>query len=660
MLQLIRDRATGWIAWVIILLICIPFALWGVNSYFEPDQGVVVASVDDSEISYYEYRDAVQQQIAQLRQMFGGNVSQELLDNAELRAQVLNNLVDAEAVLQRAVSSGLRVGDAQVASAIRSMQVFQESGSFSSERYNSLLRSQGLSSQGFEHDLRRNMLGGQVRAALSNTAIVTTAEVERALRRQNERREVRLVTIDPAAMQISEPDEAAIKAWYDDNKERYVQSEQVSIRYIELSRQLLANSVPADDEELRAIYEQRVQQGNFGLTEQREARHILIEVGENASQDDVAAARAALDAARKRIADDGESFDSVAEDVSQDVGSASLGGQLGQFGRGVMEAAFEDAAFSLSVGELSEPVRTRFGWHLIEVTAIQPAKVRSFEEARDDLLRTHQLSQAEELFADQAERLATLGFENPQSLVIAAETLGLPIKSSAFFSRRGELAEGVVANPAVREAAFSPDVLDAGNNSDLIEVDDERRVMVRIAERKPERQKTLDEVRDDVVNAIKLDSTAKMAGELGESILAKLRDGAPLGELAQEHAGKFADSQAAQALLAWGDSKTLMRDDPAGVPSSVATLVFRMPAQIEGKPVYAGTVLVTGAYAVVELSGISQAPMTDEAKAKLQRERVVRELAASKGAQAFTAVQKILRRQSDVIINQQNLRANES
>lgn len=659
MLQLIRDRATGWIAWVIIGLICITFALVGANSYLEPDQGIVVARVDDSEISYYEYRDAVQQQIAQLRQMFGGNVSQELLDNPELRAQVLDNLVDAEAVLQRAVSSGLRVGDAQVATAIRSMQVFQDSGSFSSDRYNAVLRSQGLSSQGFEHDLRRNMLGGQVRVALSNTAIVTTAEVERALRRQNEQRKVRLLTIDPAALQISEPDEAGIKAWYDENKDRYVEAEQVSIRYIELSRQLLADAVPADDEELRAIYEQRIQQGNFGLSEQREARHILIEVGENASQDDVSAAQAKLDAARKRIAD-GESFDSVAKDVSQDVGSASLGGQLGQFGRGVMEAAFEDAAFALSIGDLSEPVRTRFGWHLIEVTAIQPAKVRSFEDARDDLLRAHQLSQAEELFADQADRLATLGFENPDSLVIAAETLGLPVKTSAFFSRRGQLAEGVVANPAVREAAFSPDVLDAGNNSDLIEVDDERRVMLRIAERKPERQKTLDEVRDDIVNAIKLETSAKMAGELGESILVKLRDGMALDELAQEYAGQFADSQAVQALLAWSDSKTLTRELAAGVPRSVATLVFRMPGQIEGRSLYAGTALETGAYAVVELSEVAQAPMSDEPKAKLQRERVTRELAASNGAQAFTAVQKTLRRQSDVIINQQNLRANES
>jgi peptidyl-prolyl cis-trans isomerase D len=625
----------------------------------EPDQGVVVAKVDDSEISYYQYRDAVQQQIARLQQMFGGNVSPQLLDNPELRARVLDDLVDAEAVLQRAVSSGLRVGDAQVAEAIRSMQAFQDSGIFSTDRYSAVLRSQGLSSQGFEHDMRRNMLGGQVRVALSNTAIVTNAEIERALRRQNEQRKVRLLTIDPAAMQISEPDQAGIQAWYDENKDRYVQAEQVSIRYIELSRQALANDVPVDDEELRVIYEQRVQQGDLGQGEQREARHILIEVGDNASPDEVADAQAALDAARKRIAD-GESFDAVAKDVSQDVGSAPLGGDLGQFGRGVMEPAFEDVAFALSVGELSEPVRTRFGLHLIEVTAIEGAKVRSFEEARDDLVHAYQLSQAEELFADQAERLATLGFENPESLVVAAEAVGLQIQTSGLFTRRGELAEGVVANPAVREAAFSPDVLEAGNNSDLVEVDDERRVMLRIAEREPERQKTLEEVRDDIVSEIKLDAAAKMSRELGEAVLARLREGKDLNDLAQEYAGKLADSEAAEALIAWGDSKTLMRDLPAGVPSSVATLVFRMPAQVDGKAVYAGTPLVTGAYSVVELIEVSQAPVKDQAKADAQRERVTRELAASKGAQAFTAVQKVLRRQSDVIINQQNLRTNES
>jgi peptidyl-prolyl cis-trans isomerase D len=655
MLQLIRDRATGWLAWVIIILICVPFALFGINQYFEADQGLVVATVDESEISYYQYRNAVQQQRAQLQQMLGGNIGQDLLDSPEMRESVLQSLVDAEAMLQGAVKTGLRIGDAQVADTIRSMAAFQDAGQFSAERYNGMLRAQGLTSEGFELNLRRSLLSEQVRAAIRRTEIVTSKETDRSISRRNEQRVVKLLDIDPAALQVSTIDEASIKAWYDSHLEQFIQSEQVSIRYIELSRDDIAKTITTEDDELRAIYQQRMQQGSFGLPEQREARHILIELDSAATSEAVAAARATIDAARTRIVD-GESFADVAKEVSQDAGSAPLGGDLGQFGPGVMEPEFERAAFAVTMGEMSEPVRSRFGWHLIEVTAIQAAKVRSFEDARADLLSEYQLTQADNKFAEHAADLADLAFVHPESLEVASETVGLPVLSSALFTARGELAEGVAANPRVRAAAFSADVLEAGNNSELIEVDGERSVVIRIAERKAQRQKTLAEVHDQVSDALSFEIGAKRARAVGERVLADLLDGLNIEDVIRKTVANFVEQDVAKTSLKWTDRKTLTRDLPAGVPAFIAKLVFRLPTPAAGKVSYAGKVLPSGAFSIVALTEVTQTASSGDSKTKEQREMAVRELQAGRGEQTFAAVQKSVRRRAKVEIKQQNLR----
>ena len=646
MLQLIRDRATGWIAWVIIVLICIPFALFGINQYFEADQGLVVASVDDSEISYSQYRSAVQQQREQLQRMLGGNVGQELLDSPQMREQVLQSLIDDEAMLQGAVKTGLRVGDVQVARAIRVMPVFQDAGQFSVERYNAVLRAQGMTSEGFELNLRRSLLTEQVRAAVRRTAIVTSAEVDQALSFSNERRVIKLLNIELAALQIAAADEASIKSWYEANLDQYLEREQVSIRYVVLSRDDIAKTIRTTDEELRAIYEQRVQHGGFGLPEQREARHILIEVDSAAAPEAVATARAVIDAARKRVVD-GEAFADVAKEVSQDAGSASLGGQLGLFVRDVMDPA---------LGELSEPVRSRFGWHVIEVTTIQAAKVRSFEDSRADLLKEFQLAHADEKFADQATELAELGFVNPESLEVAAEAVGLPILTSGLFTLDGDRAEGVAADPRLRAAAFSADVLEAGNNSPLIEIDGERRVLFRIAERKAPRQKALDEVHDEVANALQSGQAAKQAKAVGERVLTDLRDGLTLAEITQRTAADFIAGDAQKTALKWSDEKTLAREASAGVPNSITKLAFHLPTPSADKIVYAGESLPSGAFTIVALVGVSQVAPSDATKTKEQRERVLRNLQAGRGEQMFAAVQKSVRQRAKITIKQQNLR----
>ncbi len=644
MLQYIRDRATGWIAWAIILLIVVTFALWGITDYFTPDQGLVVARVNDTEIGYYQYRNAWQQQRDRLRQMFGGTIPSALLDDASLRRQALEQLIDDEVLVQGAVAGGLRVGDGQLALSIRSLPPFQQGGQFSQAAYDAFLRSRGTSAQGFELDMRRSLLSEQVVSALRRSEIVTGRALDAALEAHTEQRRFRLLRVDPATLQVPAPAEQRIHEWYEANPELYVQPERVKVRYIELSRDAIAAQVTVDEAELKAIYEQR--RDSYRTPEQREARHILLTVAADAPADEVAKARAAIDALRARI-EAGEDFAEVAKAESQDPGSAPLGGALGAFGRGVMDPAFEDTAFSLAKDALSEPVRTRFGWHLIQVTAIQPEGVRTFEDAREDVAREYRRAQAEQIFAEQVERLVNLGFEHPESLEVAAEALGVTPRTSEFFSRDGAAATGIATEEAVRAAAFGDDVLEAGNNSELIELGSSRVAMLRVIEREPSRPRTLEEVRGEIAALLERKAAEEKAADVGRQVLAALRGGGAPDEVAATHGLSFQPEQ------------TATRDSPGGLSRALAETLFGMPAPSGEEPVYEGVQGAGGGYVVMALLGTARADL-DPAEAARTRERIAESLESGYGEQTFSAVMRALRRQADVEILEQNLRPDET
>jgi peptidyl-prolyl cis-trans isomerase D len=638
MLQAIRDRATGWIAWVIIILICIPFALWGINEFASPERELVVARVNDSEISYYRYRNAVQRQRERLRQALGGAVPPELLQDERLRERALDALITDEVLVQASLANGLRVGDAQLAAAIQSQPVFQSGGRFSQSLYEGFLRSRGSTAQSFELDLRRALLNEQLANAVQRTALVTDGDLERALTVRNEERRFQSLRVDPDSMPVLDPAEEAVREWFEAHPDMYEKPERVQLRYVEISRDDIANAVTAEDAELQALYEQEKE--NYRKPEQREARHILITVARDADEAAVAAARERIEALRERIAA-GEDFAEVAKEASEDPGSASLGGGLGYFGRGVMDPAFEEAAFAAAEGGLSEPVRSRFGWHLIEVTAVQPQQVRSFEDARADVLRQYQQRQADLVFAEQVERLANLAFEHPESLDVVADTLATEVKSSDFFSRGGEGATGIAARANVRAAAFSGDVL-AGNNSELLELGSSRVVVVRVAEREPARPHTLDEVRDEIVALLRSDAAAAAATATGERILSALRAGTSLEDAAAEEG------------VRWGAERTVTRAR-GGVPQrELQETLFEMPAPGDGGPSFAGTSLADGSYVVLALLEVGQAELSAE-EAEETRQQLARSLEAGYGDQAMGALLKGLRERSEVQILEQNL-----
>ena len=637
LMQSIRDRATGWIAWVIVILISIPFALWGINEYLSPSSNVAVAVVNGTDVSISEFQRTYQRQRAQLQSLLGGNFDINQLDEERLREETLNQLVNDEVVLQSALANGMRIGDQQLALAIQGQDFFRENGIFSETLYQQWLRTQGFSPGGFESDLKRSMLAEQLVAGLATSAIVTNHEVARAVRLQRQKRVINTLTVPVARFNDVQIDEAAVLAYYDENQVDYVSPERVKLKYIELSRDAIAAAVHVDDEELRAVYERR--KADFQTPEQRDASHILLSLDDGADEAAVAVARERLEELKRQI-DGGASFAELAREYSDDPGSARQGGSLGPISRGVMDAAFEDAVFKLALDEVSDPVRSAFGLHLIKVDAISVSKVPSFDEVSDKMLTQYQNEKAELAFVDRVEIMTTLAFENPSSLEPIADALGLTANVTDWISPRASANSGIGRNPAVLAAAFNTDVLQDGFNSEAIEVDPSRVIVLRVAELRPSSQQPLEEVREAIESLLATEEARKLAAESGRVLLSRLQ------------AGEDRQTVAAEAELDWSGDTELERQ-ATGAGAEIASSVFRMARPMEGQSVYGDTVTANGDFVVVALEKVIDGSLGAEEQEL--RTAAKRNLEVEAGRTAYDAVVQTLRGTADIVIMRENL-----
>jgi peptidyl-prolyl cis-trans isomerase D len=607
-LQGIRDRAQSWIMWVFVVIIIIPFALWGINQYLGPDVNVVVAEVNDRELTLREFQEAYQRQRFRLQTLLGERFNVNQLDEGRLKQEVLNQMIDDELLFQAAVDHGLRIGDAQLAANIRSLDVFKVDGQFSQEQYESWLRRQGYVPGSFEYSFRRSLLSAQLHAGIADSAIVTTADLERALRLQEQKRSFGYLLVPAARFEKDATiTDEAVAAYYESHRAEFVNPEQVSIAYVELSRAGIAESLTVSDEELENRYQ--AQKANYTTSEQRRASHILVSVPEGASAEEEEKAKQKAQELKRRL-DAGESFEKLAREASDDSGSAAQGGDLGFFGRGMMDKPFEDAVFAMSEGEVSEPVRSSFGFHIIKVTGVQPAGVKPLAAVREQLRREVQLEKADHLFFEQAEQLANLVFEQPDTLDVAAESLGLTVKTTGLFSREG--GAGVASDPKVVNAAFAEEVLVEGQNSELIELPGGRVIALRVAEHRPASQRPLDEVRQDITRRLRDQRARDLAAEHGEGILSRLKAGAQPQAVAGEES------------LEWSKRELAGRED-ASVDRAVLNRVFQLGHPSPTQPVFGGVGLPSGDYAVISVTEVQDGdPNAAEAARSALQTRLVR------------------------------------
>lgn len=630
MLHFIRERAQSWFAWVIVMMIIIPFALWGVNQYAGGGGEIVVASVNGVDISQRQLQIAHLKQRQRLQDALGDNFRPELFPEERMKQQLLQELIEKELLVTTAGKAGFRVGNEQLADTIRNIPSLQDNGSFSNAAYEAALRRQGMTPGMFEQNMRRDLVAQQYYEGITETGFVTQREIEAYAKLRNQKRDIGYMVIPVSQYEGDvSVDDKEIASFYEENRDRFRVPEQVGIRYIELNAADIAAGISVSEEELRSRYDSQAM--NYRTQEERHARHILIQLDEGANAEAVTAAEKTLLDLRER-AEKGESFAELAREYSQDPGSAQEGGDLGFFGKGIMDPAFEQAAFALNEGEVSQPVRSAFGVHLILLEAIRPSETKSFEAVRGELLAELRRDRAEQLYYDKADALSNLTYEHPDTLELAAQELGLEIKTTGLFARNA--GKGIAADPKVNGAAFSEEVLLRGNNSEALEVGKNHLVVLRLNEHQPEMVRPLDEVKDAVVNIL----TRNKARAKADEVAAMQRDRLVAGEEPEV---------VAQALNVEWQRVEITRIDTQ-IDPLIIDKAFSMLRPEEGKPRADQAQTSNGDKALIVLYSVKEGELQPE-----QVESFRAQLQRSVSDADFTAVLGALKAKADISIRSQ-------
>ncbi|MFW5427429.1 MAG: SurA N-terminal domain-containing protein [Methylophagaceae bacterium] len=578
MLNFIRVHAQGWVAWFIVGLISIPFALWGVNSYLTGPSSVVIAKINGEEVLQAEYQQALQQYRDQMRTQLGEEFDPEVFDRFEVKQAVLDGIVDKKLLRMASHDIGQQVSDKSILNNIRSTPAFQKDGQFDTDTYNRLLARSGLTPSRFEAQLRSDMLSQEISSNVQQSGIVGDYLLNDISRLENQVREVAygVIFIKDKAETI-EINDIAVRDYYEKHAASYLAPEQMVVDYIELSVDDLSKDVELDETKLQQFYNDNESQ--FIGPEQRKISHILIEQDEKQALETIAIIKARLAG--------GEEFNALAVEFSQDPGSASEGGDLGLFQRKNIEPTFESSVFDkMNEGDVSEPIKTEFGYHLVKVTKIQVGEGQSYTEAKQEIESMYQRQQAEELFYEKTQLLADLSYENPDDLQIASEDLGLEIKTSPSFARGG--GTGIASEKKVLIAAFSEDVLVNDLNSTVIELSKTHMLVLHKNKHTQSSQLPFDSVAPSIREQLRYELAREQSQEQGEAIIEKLKAG-------EEASGLFKEGS-------WQSEQLVNRANTV-VNRQILKQVFSTPRPDESNQ-YSGFIANNGNYIVVQVSAV--------------------------------------------------------
>jgi peptidyl-prolyl cis-trans isomerase D len=573
MLQSIHDKLKGWVAYVVLGAVASTFVLWGIN--WTLGTADYAAKVNGREIGVNEVREAYQRELAQQARASNGQLDEA--QRAGLKQKVLDDFIGAEALITRSQDLGYRVSDEELLKEMARIPAFQVAGKFDQEHALAVLKAQGRNVAEIEAQIRHNLQLRQLDLALQYSSFATPSEIKRFGTLVDQQRELAWLAI-PAAhfAATATADDAALNAYYAAHKADYMTPELVNVSYIEISLAQLAAGITVSEAQLRSYYEDQKTKNPdaYIQAEQRRVRHILFQVTD--PKDD-AAVKAKAEQVLKR-ATGGEDFARLAQEFSQDPGSARQGGDLGMSERKVWVAPFADAAFSMNVGEIRGLVKTQFGYHILKLDAIQPSTTRSFDAGRSDIEAEYRRSEADRLFNSLQDRVSDAALQNSTDIEVVARKAGLPVQQVQDFSRTdggGALGK----SPAVIEAAFSQDVLD-GHLSQLVEVEKGRGVVLRATDHRLPQQRSLADVRAEVTAAWKKQRGTELAQAAAADAVRRLQAGESWDGLAKALGGTV---QAARFVG---------RSDQS-VPVELRRAAFEAPKP-SPKPVYRALLLDDG------------------------------------------------------------------
>ncbi|MCC5888418.1 MAG: SurA N-terminal domain-containing protein [Gammaproteobacteria bacterium] len=629
MLQQIRDHSRGVFGWIILGAIVIVLTLFGFGAFTAFVSGEpTVAKIGKAEVTRAELEQGIDRQRRQMLAQMGSDVDPSLLDDEFLADRVLANLVQRTLLLEGARSARMVVSEREIDRMIVGMEEFRSEGRFDPERFRFVLASAGMTPPGFRRALSEDLLIEQLAGGLGDTSFTTERELSDMAALLLQQRDAAWLRFEPEYFEAEvELDDGLLRDFYERHLDEYFAEETVVVRYVMLERAALVDDVEVTEAALRGAYEREMEA--FEGQERRRASHILINTGPARSEADALAKAEDL---RQRIAA-GEDFADLAREFSDDPGSAPDGGDLGMAGRETFVPPFERALFGLeAVGEISAPVVTQFGVHLIRLDEIASAEPPSFERRRPALLARLKEEGSRERFVELRQELDTLAFETPD-LEEPAETLGLEIREAGPFTRSG--GEGLFTNRELIRAAFSSEVLDEGYNSSAIDTDDGVVVVLRVAERERARQRDFDEVAEDVRRDYLAVESRRLAREAGDAAVARLQEGARTATVAGLHG------------LDWQRQDGLTRNDPS-VPGRVREQVFALPHPAVDDRSVGSVELADGSRVVVVVTDVRAGDPT--ALGSAEREQLLNLLRNNLGEQEFESYRQALRRDLGVTI----------
>jgi peptidyl-prolyl cis-trans isomerase D len=568
-----------------------------------------------------------------MQRMYGKQFNAVDFDTPERKRELLDQMINEQLILDANEKLGVAIPPTRIQQAIMSDQNFQVDGRFDPDRYRLLLGASQKSPAWYEDQVRRDIAMREVPMELTRGAIVTQPQVDEYLRLRDQTRDFRYVRLDKPAADVAIAD-ADIEAYYKAHGDEFMTPEKVALAYVEVDAAKMQTDAKPDDAALQQRYEE--QKARFVSPEQRLASHILVKVPANA---DAAAQKTALEKAQKIAAEakGGKDFAALAKADSDDLGSKSQGGDLGWLDKGVTDPAFEAALFAMKKGDISDPVKTEEGYHVIQLRDVRPEAVRSFAEVKDELSHQYLESEREREYSEVSGKLTDAIYQDPTALDAAAKTLGLTEQKTPLFTRAG--GEGIAANPQVVKAAFSPAVLTEGNASDPIELGPNHIVIVRVDQHEKSVQKPLADVRDAIRKKLVDQQLAKQAREQADVLYARLQKGETLEQIVETLKLKI-------------EQEKYNGRHAANLDQAIVSEVFKLPRP-QGKPQTGKVALPNDSYALIALDAVKDGdPSKLDAKS---REAARNQLAQSSGNETVRGYVESLRKSAKIEIAEDRL-----
>ena len=584
MLAMIRDKATGWIAGVIVGLLVISFAFWGVSFYSGQAGEINVAKVNDADIPYQSFQRSFAQLRKQMQSVLGDSLSLE--EESLIKNQTVEKLIESELINQLVIDTKLNITSDKLIESIKNIEFFRGEEGFDRAKYERSINSIGMPPTIFEAQLRMDLLSEQLQAGFSETTFVLKPELDNILRLESQSRDITFTILGlPSFIKDGEISESDILAYYQANPISFRSDPQTKIEYLELSVKELAKNIESDEEILRNFYNDN--KADYDIVEQRSVSKLFVNTGEKAPDEIIAKAKTIITSALEQV-NNGDNFEEIVERAPEEKEVILEFSEHSFMSKGIMDKELDEFLFNSEEGATSEIIETKNGFNIIKVVEIRGGPENKFEKYAKEVEEDYKTKQAELQFFELSDQLATKAYENSDNLEIAAEAIDKEIIETDYFTRDNDL-EGLLSKPAIIQKSFDAELINSGNNSDVIEISDNHIIVLRVLDYKEAYTRPLEEVSTEVIASIRLKLATNKINEVGDAIVAELKSGVSPEEITS-YSG-----------IEWTSAEKVKRDD-VSVNRAILRSTFEVGRPSADEPIITSQNLGSGDYAIIIVS----------------------------------------------------------